>query len=69
MREFLPTARSSSTEDLGPAPLHQSQGSRFPVEGGQQLPETAEGNIINILDQRLEPDGEFFSYTISKAGL
>ena len=34
------------------------------------LPEGAEGNIINIIDQRvwkLTPD--FFSYTISKAGL
>ena len=36
----------------------------------KQLPENAEGNIINITDQRvwnLTP--EFFSYTISKAGL
>ena len=36
----------------------------------KQLPENAEGNIINIIDQRvwnLTP--EFFSYTISKAGL
>jgi len=34
------------------------------------LPETIEGNVINIIDQRvwnLTP--EFFSYTISKAGL
>lgn len=36
----------------------------------RHLPEGAEGNIINIIDQRvwkLTPD--FFSYTISKAGL
>jgi NAD(P)-dependent dehydrogenase (short-subunit alcohol dehydrogenase family) len=36
----------------------------------RQLPEGADGNIINIIDQRvwnLTP--EFFSYTISKAGL
>jgi len=36
----------------------------------KQLPEGTEGNIINIVDQRvwnLTP--EFFSYTISKAGL
>jgi len=36
----------------------------------RQLPEGAEGNIINILDQRVwNLTAEFFSYTISKAGL
>lgn len=36
----------------------------------ERLPKSCEGNIINIIDQRvwnLKPD--FFSYTISKAGL
>ncbi|MDX2288961.1 MAG: SDR family oxidoreductase [Hyphomicrobiaceae bacterium] len=36
----------------------------------RQLPDTARGNVINIIDQRvwrLTP--EFFSYTISKSGL
>ena len=34
------------------------------------LPEGAEGNVINIIDQRVwRPTPEFFSYTISKAGL
>ncbi|AGK57375.1 short-chain dehydrogenase/reductase SDR [Hyphomicrobium denitrificans 1NES1] len=36
----------------------------------RQLPENAEGNIINIIDQRVwNLTAEFFSYTISKAGL
>jgi NAD(P)-dependent dehydrogenase (short-subunit alcohol dehydrogenase family) len=34
------------------------------------LPEGAEGNVINICDQRVwRPTPQFFSYTISKAGL
>jgi len=34
------------------------------------LPEGAEGNVINIIDQRVwRPTPDFFSYTISKAGL
>jgi len=34
------------------------------------LPAGAEGNVINIIDQRVwRPTPEFFSYTISKAGL
>lgn len=34
------------------------------------LPENAQGNIINIIDQRvLRPSPEFFSYTVSKAAL
>jgi NAD(P)-dependent dehydrogenase (short-subunit alcohol dehydrogenase family) len=34
------------------------------------VPEGAEGNVINIIDQRVwRPTPEFFSYTISKAGL
>lgn len=36
----------------------------------RHLPEGAEGNIINIIDQRVwKLTPEFFSYTISKAGL
>ncbi|MCH9808266.1 MAG: SDR family oxidoreductase [Alphaproteobacteria bacterium] len=35
-----------------------------------QLPDGANGNIINIIDQRvLRPTPEFFSYTLSKAAL
>ena len=34
------------------------------------LPEGTEGNVINIIDQRVwRPTPDFFSYTISKAGL
>jgi NAD(P)-dependent dehydrogenase (short-subunit alcohol dehydrogenase family) len=34
------------------------------------LPDGVEGNVINIIDQRVwRPTPEFFSYTISKAGL
>jgi NAD(P)-dependent dehydrogenase (short-subunit alcohol dehydrogenase family) len=34
------------------------------------LPADAEGNVINIIDQRVwRPTPDFFSYTISKAGL
>jgi NAD(P)-dependent dehydrogenase (short-subunit alcohol dehydrogenase family) len=34
------------------------------------LPQGQEGNIINIIDQRVwKPTPEFFSYTISKAGM
>ncbi len=36
----------------------------------QQLPDGATGSIINIIDQRVwNPSPEFFSYTLSKAGL
>jgi NAD(P)-dependent dehydrogenase (short-subunit alcohol dehydrogenase family) len=36
----------------------------------KQLPETASGNIINIVDQRvLKPTPQFLSYSVSKAGL
>lgn len=35
-----------------------------------QLPADVEGNVINIIDQRVwRPTPDFFSYTISKAGL
>lgn len=36
----------------------------------RQLPEGAGGNVINIIDQRvLRPRADYFSYSISKAGL
>jgi NAD(P)-dependent dehydrogenase (short-subunit alcohol dehydrogenase family) len=36
----------------------------------RQLPESAKGNIINIVDQRvLKPTPQFLSYSLSKAGL
>lgn len=70
--EFMPDTIQSledSTWDL-----HLDVNLKAPVFLAQamarQLPETAQGNIINIIDQRvwnLTP--EFFSYTISKAGL
>jgi NAD(P)-dependent dehydrogenase (short-subunit alcohol dehydrogenase family) len=54
--------------------LHQNINLKAPVFLAQamsrHLPQNVEGNIINIVDQRvwkLTPD--FFSYTISKAGL
>ncbi|MGL4396710.1 MAG: SDR family oxidoreductase [Hyphomicrobium sp.] len=54
--------------------LHETINLKAPVFLSQalvrHLPEGVEGNIINIIDQRvwkLTPD--FFSYTISKAGL
>jgi NAD(P)-dependent dehydrogenase (short-subunit alcohol dehydrogenase family) len=37
---------------------------------GKQLPDGQQGNIINIIDQRvLKPTPQFLSYSISKAGL
>ncbi len=36
----------------------------------KQLPENAQGNIINLIDQRvLKPTPQFLSYSVSKAGL
>lgn len=36
----------------------------------RQLPETADGAIVNIIDQRVKkPTPQFFSYSLSKAGL
>ncbi len=35
-----------------------------------QLPDGTEGNVINVIDQKvLRPDPEFFSYTIAKSAL
>ncbi len=60
------TARSWET--------HQNVNLRAPVFLSQafaaQLPATEDGNIINIIDQRvLKPDPRFFSYTIAKSAL
>ncbi len=70
--EFLPdtvTTTSAETWDL-----HQDINLKAPVFLAKAmflgLPEGACGNVVNIIDQRvwkLTPD--FFSYTISKAGL
>ena len=36
----------------------------------RQLPEGAQGNIVNIIDERvLHPEPSFFSYTLSKSAL
>jgi NAD(P)-dependent dehydrogenase (short-subunit alcohol dehydrogenase family) len=70
--EFLPD--SLQTLDESTWDLHLRINLKAPVFLAQamaaQLPEGTEGNVINIIDQRvwnLTPD--FFSYTISKAGL
>jgi NAD(P)-dependent dehydrogenase (short-subunit alcohol dehydrogenase family) len=70
--EFLPDSIGNLDETTWD--LHLCVNLKAPVflseAMAKQLPADAEGNIINIIDQRvwnLTP--EFFSYTISKAGL
>lgn len=70
--EFLLDSIETLTEDLWDT--HQTINLKAPVFLAQamlrHLPPSIEGNIVNIIDQRvwkLTPD--FFSYTISKAGL
>ena len=70
--EFLPDSIGHLDEETWD--LHLCINLKAPVflseAMARQLPEGADGNIINIIDQRvwnLTP--EFFSYTISKAGL
>jgi NAD(P)-dependent dehydrogenase (short-subunit alcohol dehydrogenase family) len=70
--EFLPDA--VETLDQASWDTHLDINLKAPVFLSQamvrQLPDGVQGNIINIIDQRvwkLTPD--FFSYTISKAGL
>lgn len=70
--EFLPDSIGNLDEKTWD--LHLCINLKAPVflseAMAKQLPEDVEGNIINITDQRvwnLTP--EFFSYTISKAGL
>jgi NAD(P)-dependent dehydrogenase (short-subunit alcohol dehydrogenase family) len=54
--------------------MHLDVNLRAPVFLAQafaaQLPEAAEGHVINVIDQKvLRPDPEFFSYTIAKSAL
>ncbi|HVZ04134.1 SDR family oxidoreductase [Hyphomicrobium sp.] len=70
--EFLPDSIGNLDEETWD--LHLCINLKAPVflseAMAKRLPEGIEGNIINIIDQRvwnLTP--EFFSYTISKAGL
>jgi NAD(P)-dependent dehydrogenase (short-subunit alcohol dehydrogenase family) len=70
--EFLLDSIDTLTENLWDT--HQTINLKAPVFLAQSmlrhLPPDVEGNIVNIIDQRvwkLTPD--FFSYTISKAGL
>lgn len=70
--EFLPdtiTSLKSSSWDT-----HLDVNLKAPVFLAQalylNLPEGIEGNVINILDQRVwRPTPDFFSYTVSKTGL
>ena len=70
--EFVPDTPTSVTEETWS--MHQDINLKVPVFLARQLyldlPTGETGNVINIIDQRvwkLTPD--FFSYTISKAGL
>ena len=70
--EFLRDDLASLTDDLWAT--HMDVNLRAPVFLARaiaaQLPPEAEGNIINIIDQRAwRPTPDFFSYTLSKAAL
>jgi NAD(P)-dependent dehydrogenase (short-subunit alcohol dehydrogenase family) len=70
--EFQPDSVGSTTLESWNA--HLDINLRAPVFLAQDLvrhlPEGSEGNIINIIDQRVwKLTPEFFSYTLSKAGL
>jgi NAD(P)-dependent dehydrogenase (short-subunit alcohol dehydrogenase family) len=70
--EFQPDSVGSTT--LASWNAHLDINLRAPVFLAQDLvrhlPDGAEGNIINIIDQRVwKLTPEFFSYTLSKAGL
>jgi NAD(P)-dependent dehydrogenase (short-subunit alcohol dehydrogenase family) len=70
--EFQPDSVGSTT--LASWNAHHDINLRAPVFLAQDLvrhlPDGAEGNIINIIDQRVwKLTPEFFSYTLSKAGL
>jgi len=70
--EFLPDTITSLTPEMWDT--HLDVNLKAPVFLAQalylNLPEDAEGNVINIVDQRVwRPTPQFFSYTISKAGL
>lgn len=68
---FLDTIASLTPQDWD---THVDINLKVPVFLAQalylNLPEGAEGNVINLIDQRVwRPTPDFFSYTISKAGL
>lgn len=70
--EFQPDTLETATPESWH--LHLDINLKTPVFLAQalasQLPEGASGNIINIIDQRVwKPTPDFFSYTVSKAGL
>ncbi len=70
--EFLPDTITSLTQ--AGWETHLDVNLKAPVFLAQalylKLPEGTEGNVINILDQRVwRPTPDFFSYTVSKTGL
>lgn len=70
--EFLDDGLATVTPELWSA--HMDVNLRAPVflarDLAARLPEGAQGNVINIIDQRAwRPTPEFFSYTLSKSAL
>lgn len=67
-------ADSVATADRASWTRHMETNLRIPLVLSQAfaraLPGDAQGNIVNIIDQRVhKPTPDFFSYTMSKAGL
>ena len=70
--EFQPDTIGSLSEELWQRHLDVNlKAPVFLAEAfARALPSSAEGNVVNIIDQRVwNPTPEFFSYTIAKAGL
>ena len=70
--EFQPDTLASTTPQSWH--LHLDTNLKAPIFLAQamaeRLPEGVDGNVINIIDQRVwRPSPDFFSYTVSKAGL
>lgn len=70
--EFQPDTLATTTPDSWH--LHLDINLKAPVflaqALAQHLPAGVDGNVINIIDQRVwRPSPDFFSYTVSKAGL
>lgn len=70
--EFQPDTIASTTPESWH--LHLDTNLKAPVFLAQamaeRLPSGVDGNVINIIDQRVwKPSPDFFSYTVSKAGL
>lgn len=70
--EFQPDTLASTTPQSWH--LHLDTNLKAPVFLAQamaeRLPAGVDGNVINIIDQRVwKPSPDFFSYTVSKAGL